>query len=147
MPKHRGVRVARSELELLNRLPGTREELLAVAAAMNVSPDEHVFLSEEATETQVGQLNRSGRLGSAEVLSFATHGLLAGELHGLTQPALVLTPPSFPTDEDDGLLSLEDVLHLNLARTNWVILSACNTAGGEYRGDNLTGLARAFFFA
>ena len=147
MPKHRGVRVARSELELLNRLPGTREELLAVAAAMNVSPHEHVFLSEEATETHVGQLNRSGRLGSAEVLSFATHGLLAGELQGLTQPALVLTPPSSPTDEDDGLLSLEDILHLNLARTTWVILSACNTAGGEDSGDNLTGLARAFFFA
>ncbi len=147
MPKHRGVRVARSELELLNRLPGTREELLAVAAAMNVPPDQHVFLSEQATETQVGQLNRSGRLGSAEVLSFATHGLLSGELQGLTQPALVLTPPSSPTDEDDGLLSLEDILHLNLARTNWVILSACNTAGGEGSGDNLTGLARAFFFA
>ncbi|GAB1723812.1 MAG: tetratricopeptide repeat protein [Nitrospira sp. CR1.1] len=147
LPKHRGARVLRSELELLNRLPGTREELLAVAAAMNVPPEGHVFLSEQATETQVTQLNRSGRLGSANVLSFATHGLLSGELLGLKQPALVLTPPPFPTDEDDGLLSLDDILHLNLARTNWVILSACNTAGGDGSGDNLTGLARAFFFA
>lgn len=147
LPKHRGARVARSEIELLNRLPGTREELLAVATAMNVAPEGHVFLAEQATETQVAQLNQSGRLGSAEVLSFATHGLLSGELQGLKQPALVLTPPSFPTDEDDGLLSLEDILHLNLARTNWVILSACNTAGSDGSGDNLTGLARAFFFA
>ncbi len=147
MPKRRGARVERRELQSLNRLPGTREELLAIAAALQVSPDKHVFLSEEATESQVRALDQSGRLGSTEVLAFSTHGLLSGELQGLTQPALVLTPPSNPTDEDDGLLSLEDILHLNLAGTNWVILSACNTAGGEGSGDNLTGLARAFFFA
>lgn len=146
MPKRRGMRVELHELRSLDRLPGTRGELLAIAAALQVSPDEHVFLSEQATETQVRRLNQSGRLGSNEVLAFSTHGLLAGEL-GLTQPALVLTPPSSPTDEDDGLLSLEDILHLNLAGTKWVILSACNTAGGEGSGESLTGLARAFFFA
>jgi CHAT domain-containing protein/Tfp pilus assembly protein PilF len=147
MPKRRGVRVDVSELHKLNRLPGTRKELLAIAAALEVPREEHVFLSEQATELQVRRLNRSGRLGSNEVLAFSTHGLLAGELEGLTQPALVLTPPSNPTEDDDGLLSLEDILRLNLAKTKWVILSACNTAGGEGSGESLTGLARAFFFA
>jgi CHAT domain-containing protein/Tfp pilus assembly protein PilF len=147
MPRRRGLRVELSELQTLNGLPGTRKELLAIAAALQVSPEDHVFLAEQATETQVRRLNQSGRLGSNEVLAFSTHGLLAGELAGLTQPALVLTPPSNPTDEDDGLLSLEDILQLNLARTKWVILSACNTAGGDGSGEGLTGLARAFFFA
>jgi CHAT domain-containing protein len=106
-----------------------------------------VFLGERATEVAVRRLNDSGRLGQAKVIAFATHGLLAGEVEGVTQPSLVLTPPAVPTDDDDGLLSLEDVLQLTLPNTEWVILSACNTAGGNGSGESLSGLARAFFFA
>jgi CHAT domain-containing protein/Tfp pilus assembly protein PilF len=147
MPKERGTRALRDELTRLNRLPGTREELLAIARALSVPLEDHLFLSEQATETQINILNRSGRLGRARVLSFATHGLLAGELHGLTQPSLVFTPPDTPTDDDDGLVSLDDVLQLKLPHTDWVVLSACNTAGDDGSGESLSGLARAFFFA
>lgn len=143
----RGTRVARDAIQSLNRLPGTRDELFAVASALNVSPGQHVYVDQQATEIVVRQLNESGRLGQAKVVAFATHGLLAGELRGLSQPALVLTPPSQPSDMDDGLLSLEDVLQLRLPNTEWVILSACNTAGGDGSGESLSGLARAFFFA
>jgi CHAT domain-containing protein len=80
------------------------------------------------------------------VLAFATHGLLAGELKGLTQPALVLTPPVVPSAEDDGLLGMEDILELRLTNTDWVILSACSTAAGDGSGEGLAGLARACFF-
>jgi CHAT domain-containing protein/Tfp pilus assembly protein PilF len=147
MPRQRGTRVQRSDLQALNRLPGTREELLAMARSLGVEPANHVFLSEDATETRLRQLNSIGRLGSAQILAFSTHGLLSGELEGLSQPALVLTPPLIPTDEDDGLLSMEDILSLDLSTNRLVVLSACNTAGGEGSGDSLTGLARAFFFA
>jgi len=68
-------------------------------------------------------------------------------LKGLTQPALVLTPPTTPSETDDGLLSLEDVLELRLPRAEWVVLSACNTGGSDGSGEGLAGLARAFFFA
>lgn len=81
------------------------------------------------------------------MLSFATHGLLAGEIRGLRQPGLVLTPPAQPTDQDDGLLSLDDIVTLKLASTDWVVLSACNTGAGDGSGEALSGLARAFFFA
>jgi CHAT domain-containing protein len=42
---------------------------------------------------------------------------------------------------------LEDILGLKLPATDWVILSACNTAAGDDSGEGLAGLARAFFFA
>lgn len=143
----RGMRVAVDSLRELDSLPGTRQELLAVANVLHVSPETSLFLGSRATETEVRRLNDIGRLGSAKVVSFATHGLLAGEIQGLSQPALVLTPPDRPTDDNDGLLSMEDILQLKLPNSDWVILSACNTAGDDGSGESLSGLARAFFFA
>jgi CHAT domain-containing protein len=141
------MHVSMESLHSLDRLPGTREELLTVAALLGANAETNLFLGSRATESEVRRLNASGRLGQAKVIAFATHGLLAGEVQGITQPALVLTPPAVPTEEDDGLLSMEDVLQLRLPQTEWVILSACNTAGDNGSGESLTGLARAFFFA
>ncbi len=143
----RSMRVAVDSLRKLDNLPGTRQELLTVAALLHANAETSVFLGERATEPEVRRLNRSGRLGRAKVISFATHGLLAGEIQGITQPALVLTPPDVVTAENDGLLSMEDVLQLKLVNTEWVVLSACNTGGGDGSGESLSGLARAFFFA
>ncbi len=143
----RGMRVAGDTLRRLDNLPGTRDELLAVARLLGVDPETNVFINRRATEPEVRRLNSTGRLGSTKVLSFATHGLLAGELQGVTQPALVLTPPDIPTEENDGLLSMDDIFDLKLHSTEWVILSACNTAGADGSGESLSGLSRAFFFA
>lgn len=143
----RGMRVTLDSLQALDQLPGTREELLAIAEVLGVNAETNLFLDRRASEPEVRRLNESGRLGHAKVIAFATHGLLAGEVHGLTQPALVLTPPAVVTEENDGLLSMEDVLQLKLPKTDLVILSACNTAGDNGSGESLSGLARAFFFA
>jgi len=143
----RGLGVPVEELRRMNRLPGTRDELLAVATALGADPSRALYLDKEATKPTVFRLNTAGRLGQTQVLAFATHGLLAGDLKGLTQPALVLTPPTTPSEQDDGLLVLEDILGLKLPTTDWVILSACNTAAGDGSGEGLAGLARAFFFA
>ncbi len=79
--------------------------------------------------------------------NFATHGLVAGDLSGLAEPALVLTPPPVATDADDGLLTASEIAALNL-NADWVVLSACNTAAGASEGaEALSGLARAFFYA
>jgi CHAT domain-containing protein len=66
----------------------------------------------------------------------------------LNQPALALTPPATPSEQDDGLLQMSEVLGLKL-NADWVILSACNTAAsdGSLHSDGLTGLAQAFFYA
>jgi CHAT domain-containing protein/Tfp pilus assembly protein PilF len=147
MVASRGAKVDTDRLRQLNRLPGTREEVLSMARVFGVDLDTHVYLDRRATEREVKQLNASGRLGRAKVVAFSTHGLLAGDILGLSQPALALTVPDQPSDTDDGLLALDEVLQLKLPQTELVVLSACNTAGGDGSGEALSGLARAFFFA
>lgn len=129
-------------LRELSPLPETAVELKAIAAALH-APDEALLLEHEATETRV----KREALDRFRVIHFATHGLVAGELSGLSEPALVLTPPIRPSATDDGLLTASEVAALRL-RADWVVLSACNTAAGsEVGAEALSGLARAFFFA
>ena len=100
-------------------------------------------MRESATETRV----KSIELSNACVVAFATHALVAGELEGVAEPALVLTPPEVGTQADDGLLTASEVAQLELD-ADWVILSACNTAAGSEPGaEGLSGLAKAFFYA
>ena len=84
------------------------------------------------------------------MLHFATHGLLPHETAcvtaGLTEAALLLTPPDVATEDDDGLLTAFEVTQLKL-NADWVIMSACNLGGGDKSGEALSGLARAFFYA
>jgi CHAT domain-containing protein/tetratricopeptide (TPR) repeat protein len=147
MPPARGSQVSLEALRRLPRLPETHTELLAVATALGADPRQALYLGDRATKPAVQALNAAGRLGQAQVLAFATHALLVGEFTELTQPALVLTPPVTPSDQDDGLLALEDILGLRLSQTSWVVLSACHTAADDGSGEGLSGLARAFFFA
>ncbi|MGD9804861.1 MAG: CHAT domain-containing protein [Hyphomicrobiaceae bacterium] len=129
-------------LRELTPLPETAAELKAIAAALH-APDEALLLGRDATETRV----KREALDRYRVIHFATHGLVAGELSGLAEPALVLTPPIRASEADDGLLTASEVAALKL-RADWVVLSACNTASGaEVGADALSGLARAFFFA
>ncbi len=81
------------------------------------------------------------------ILHFATHGLVAGDLSGLEEPALVLSLPLQSSKAEDALLTASEVATLQL-NADWAVLSACNTASGDKVGaDALSGLARAFFFA
>jgi CHAT domain-containing protein len=126
-------------------LPETVDEACAVAAAMG-APETAVRLGADATEAAIKDLSEEGRLARARILHFATHGLVSGELSGLAEPAVVLTPPDAASPRDDGLLTASEVTTLKLD-ADWVILSACNTASGDGGGEALSGLARAFFYA
>ena len=130
----------------LPRLPGAREELLAEAKALDADPQKSLFMEERATRSQVLALSND-RLREAKVISFATHALVGGEMKGVREPALVLTPPSQPSVDDDGLLTMDDVMGFKLLADEWVILSACNTAAPDGSGEGLSGLTRAFFYA
>ena len=97
----------------------------------------------QASETTVKSLP----LADYRIIYFATHGLVAGEVKGLGEPALALTIPKEPTNLDDGLLTASEVAQLKL-NADWVVLSACNTIAGDKPGaEALSGLARAFFYA
>ena len=73
---------------------------------------------------------------------------MSGELRGLAEPALVLTPPAKASPDDDGLLTASKIATLKL-NADWVVLSACNSAAGDGTpdGGGLSGLAKAFFYA
>jgi CHAT domain-containing protein len=86
-------------------------------------------------------------LSRFKTIVFATHGLVPGELNGLTQPALALSAPDVAGVEGDGLLTMEEILALKLD-ADWVVLSACNTGSGAGAGaEAASGLGRAFFYA
>ncbi len=82
-----------------------------------------------------------------QVLYFATHGLLPNALECHPQPSLVTSPPQVLAGKDDGFLDMEEILQLRLD-ADLVVLSACDTGGPDKKGgENLSGLARAFFFS
>jgi CHAT domain-containing protein len=140
-PKLEGVDSA--EIGLLPRLPDTADELKSIALALQEDPSKVLFLGKNASEGIVKTMNLSG----FKIVAFATHGLVPGELNGLTQPALALSAPSVTGEDGDGLLTMEEILGLKLD-ADWVILSACNTGAGAGAGaEAASGLGRAFFYA
>ena len=132
-------------MRALAPLPETVDEVCAVAAALGAG-DEALRLGAAANENEIKALSANGALEQAAVVHFATHGLISGDLTGLAEPAIVLTPPETASSANDGLLTASEVAALKF-NADWVILSACNTASGEGGGEALSGLARAFFYA
>jgi CHAT domain-containing protein len=117
----RGVRAVQA-LTGLGELPETAEELEAVATLLH-APAEDVLLGDAATEWAL----RQKPLAEYDILHVASHGLLAADLPGLTEPALVLTPMNAEDPSDDGVLTVSEIAQLSL-NARLVVLSACNTA-------------------
>lgn len=131
-------------LRTLTPLPGTARELEAMAKALK-APASDVLLGAAATETAV---RSDPNLSRAQIIAFATHGILPREVSGIEEPGLVFTPPTLPSAGDDGLLAASEVARLTLS-ADWVLLSACNTASsdGTPGADSLSSLARSFLYA
>ena len=139
----RGAMADVDAVRQLPPLPETADELRAVAKTMRAG-EENLYLGERATEPML----RQAELVRFQVIEFATHGLMSGDLRGLAEPALVLTPPKVASPDDDGLLTASKIATLKL-NADWVVLSACNTAAADGISDagGLSGLAKAFFYA
>jgi CHAT domain-containing protein len=139
-----------AHLKMQTPLPETADEVCEVARSVGADVAD-MRIGARATETEVKRLSAAGELARYRIVHFATHGLLAGQLSGTREPGLILTPPGKATPEDDGYLSGSEIAGLRLD-ADWVILSACNTAGGAGEGEGeaaeaLSGLARVFFYA
>ena len=140
-PQLEGVDSA--ELAMLPRLPDTADELKSVALALQADPAKVLNLGTAANEQRV----KTADLSNYRIIVFATHGLVPGDLNGLTQPALALSAPDVAGVPGDGLLTMEEILTLKLD-ADWVVLSACNTGTGAGAGaEAASGLGRAFFYA
>jgi CHAT domain-containing protein/tetratricopeptide (TPR) repeat protein len=132
-------------IRALAPLPETAEEVRRVA--QRLGGDQGSIL----TGAAAGEANlRRQALGDYNVLYFATHGLLPGELRCGAEPGLALSPPAggAASTQDDGFLGASEIAGLQL-NADLVVLSACNTAegGGRLGGESLSGLADAFFHA
>ena len=105
-----------------------------------------VLLGGQATEANL----RSQPLGQYGILYFATHGILPGQMHCESEPALALSPPptAATTTAADGMLTASEIANLQL-NADLVVLSACNTAEATdgLGGSALEGLSDAFFAA
>jgi tetratricopeptide (TPR) repeat protein/CHAT domain-containing protein len=133
-------------------LPETADELCEIRARLGV-PEGDILLGARAREAGIKELSESGRLADYQIVHFATHGALAGDVKGVAEPGLILTPPDAAgrdgaaLERDDGFLTASEIATLKLD-ANWVVLSACNTAAGTgEHAEALSGMARAFFYA
>ena len=148
----RGGRADIEEVRAWTPLPETADELCEVGRRLN-APESDILLGSRATEAVLRDLSERGGLVDYAIVHFATHGALTGQVQGSAEPGLILTPPPQGAPEpqtlerDDGFLTASEIATLKLD-ADWVILSACNTAGASGEAaEPLSGLARAFFYA
>lgn len=132
-----------ADLSMLPRLPDTVEEVVSISNAIGSPQTSDLIMGLEANEQKVKEMD----LTAADILIFATHGLIPGDLNGLMQPALAMANPLLSKTTGDGLLTMDEILSLKLD-AKLVLLSACNTAAGEgAEAEAVSGLGQAFFYA
>ena len=158
----------RGALEDFAYLPGTAAEAADVVARL---AGETVYLSgSEATEGRIRQaapgrrlihLATHGFFATGAVRSALAGGVVEGERTGAMAGAgdglnpmllsgVVLAGANSPDGDgyDDGVLTAEEVVGLDLRGAELVTLSACETGLGEVaRGEGVMGLRRAFALA
>ncbi len=133
--KSKLLSMALGDLQLggFTALPGTKSEIEHIGQIY----DDHVSLLE--SESSEGRFKTES--GDSDMIHIATHGTF-----NRFQPLYSYLLMS-PDDENDGLLTVNEIFDLDLS-SELVILSACETGLGDLsEGDELTGLSRAFLYA
>lgn len=132
-------------LTALPTLKFAKAELRSMSEAIQAKQT-LILSGKQATEIDV----MASPLEKADIIAFATHGVMAHELEGVGEAALVVSLPENTGDVspmNDGLLTSSEIARLHLS-ADWVVLSACNTGTGENNGDDaFSGLASAFIYA
>ncbi len=150
--------------KLIDPLPGTKDEVLAIKALLSSSQfNTEVFLEEAASEAQFVKLSRPG------LLHVATHGFFLPDVdrsanmvmgtnvskakdNPLLRSGLLLSGAAGVFDENprlnsgfNGVVNAFKVMNLDLTGTEMVIMSACETGTGEaVNGEGVYGLTRSF---
>lgn len=122
--------------EQLPALPGAERESHAIAQVLNAD----AITGSRATKAAIVP-----QMAQATVIHFATHGLL-DDATGLGVPGAIALAPSTPTQPNDGLLTADDLLNMDLT-AELVVLSACDTGQGRITGDGVVGLSRSLVLA
>lgn len=121
----------------LTPLPGAEKEARAIA---------NFFQTQFLTGNQASEAEVTKRLSKARLIHLATHGLF-DEFRGLNSSvALAKSNKNNSNNPNDGFLTAEEILDLQL-NAELVVLSACDTGRGEISGDGVIGLSRSFIGA
>jgi tetratricopeptide (TPR) repeat protein len=132
----------------LSRLPGTRLEILAIAALFP-RMDATTLLGDMATKTRVQSMATSGELADYRFLHFATHGTVDPDV--AMSSALILGPEAYDLANpsvvpSDGRITAEQILNTWNLDAEMVVFSACQTGlGKKVRGEGYLGFAQALF--
>ncbi|CAN5370636.1 hypothetical protein BH11CYA1_BH11CYA1_32760 [soil metagenome] len=153
------IGVFRATQKLAADLPGGKDHLFAfgnpkinIVSALGALP----YAEREVKKISelFGQENSFVKIGAdankstlrqfapnSSVIHLATHGLI-DEDRPMDSAVLLAT-----TGDDDGILSVKDILQLPPLKAKLVTLSACQTGRGKITGDGVAGLSRAFIIA
>ena len=118
-------------------------ELKKIAYSLDADLSKDVYLRENASEDNIKKLN----LANKEIIAFATHALRPGDLDGLNQSALAFSSPQITGGDEDGVLTVGEILTLRL-NADLIVLSACDSGAADSSGSEaISGLGKAFFYA
>jgi len=128
--------------DIYGPVEGSREELVTIKKYLEPLKS-HLLLSDDANELKIKNMD----LNKYKIIHFATHGELAGAIKGQNEPFLVLSPPEVGTIDNDGILTMSEIMTIE-NKAEIIILSACNTAAGDInQSEGFSGLAKAFLYS
>ena len=166
-----GIRSDRKSSGLLDSLPGTREEAVAIKAQLDdISVPSSLYTDDLGTEASFKALDGQRK----SIIHIGTHGFFnTKKAEYKDQSSLLMTSnqqtvrveddalsrsglcmagannllsnaDALPDSLDDGWLTALEIAHLDLRGLDMVVLSACKTGVGEVTGDGVFGLQRGF---
>lgn len=133
-------------------LPYSLVEVQKIASLLNSQGcDTAVYVRNNASEEAFKAISGRG----TKILHVSTHGIADQISDGAADPmrycCLLLAGANNALSEDshinwaqDGILTASEISTLDFRGMELVVLSACNTAGGEVTSDGVFGLQRAF---
>lgn len=155
----RGGDIVRGD-SIFRELPGSKVEVERIAEILNRSKFEAIpYTGMNGTEESF--LSMHGK--SPRILHLATHGFyytpteaekvdyLRGYSDAMSLSGLIMSGGNatwrgeeLPTGTLGGVLTANNIAHLDLSNTDMVVLSACQTGQGNATAEGLYGLQRAF---
>ena len=166
-----GIRSDRKSSGLLDSLPGTREEAVAIKAQLDdISVPSSLYTDDLGTEASFKALDGQ----RTSIIHIGTHGFFNTKKAEYQETSSLLMTSSqqtvrveddalsrsglcmagannllsrteaLPDSLDDGWLTALEIAHLDLRGLDMVVLSACKTGVGEVTGDGVFGLQRGF---
>lgn len=145
-----------------NSLPHTKDEVLNIDSIfINQKESTQVFLNNEASESNFRKLNG----GEYNFIHMATHGFYFAKQEvaltnyesiyssiddSMNRSGILLSqdPHDEYSYENDGIITAREISAMDFSKVDLVVLSACDTGLGDYKGaEGVFGLRRAFKIA